>query len=116
MRRLYTVDEKQKGLMQNLGNAINESLSDSERIAEVIDQIKRAGYDVYLVLEATIGFCKHSDAEENGVKDTSPPIPATNGKGEIKLTSDDEKFLKELKIKLGEQKPRVEKRPNRFWG
>jgi len=37
--------------MQDLGNAINESLSDSERIAESDrgDQ-KGAGYDVFLVL------------------------------------------------------------------
>ena len=47
--------------MQDLGNAINESLSDSERIAEAIGEIKGAGYDVFLVLEATIGFNKRED-------------------------------------------------------
>ncbi len=57
------MEEKLKELMQELGNAINESLSDSERIAEAIGEIKRAGYDVFLVLEATIGFNKR---EENG--------------------------------------------------
>jgi hypothetical protein len=52
------VDDRLKELMQELGNAINESLSDSERIASAIGEIKRAGYDVFLVLEATIGFNK----------------------------------------------------------
>ncbi len=51
--------------MQDLGNAINESLSDSERIAEAIGEIKRAGYDVFLVLEATIGFNKREDGEDS---------------------------------------------------
>ena len=49
--------------MQDLGNAINESLSDSDRIAEAIGEIKRAGYDVFLVLEATIGFNKREEGE-----------------------------------------------------
>ncbi|HEU0138745.1 MAG TPA: hypothetical protein VFQ79_03505, partial [Bryobacteraceae bacterium] len=47
--------------MQELGNAINKSLSDSERIAAAIGQIKRSGYDVFLVLEATIGFNKRDE-------------------------------------------------------
>ena len=42
--------------MEQLGEAINNSLSDSEQIAEVITRIKAGGYDVFLVLEATIGF------------------------------------------------------------
>jgi len=51
--------------MQELGNAINESLSDSDRIAAAIGEIKRAGYDVFLVLEATIGFNKRTEEDEN---------------------------------------------------
>ena len=50
--------------MQELGTAINESLSDSDRIAAAIGEIKRAGYDVFLVLEATIGFNKREESEE----------------------------------------------------
>ena len=55
-----------KNLMQELGNAINDSLSDSDRIAEAIGEIKRAGYDVFLVLEATIGFNKRDEDEDVG--------------------------------------------------
>ncbi len=65
------VEERLKSLMQDLGNAINESLSDSERIAEAIGEIKRAGYDVFLVLEATIGFNKRDDSEESGSEEMS---------------------------------------------
>ena len=35
------MEEKLKELMQELGNAINESLSDSDRIAAAIGEIKR---------------------------------------------------------------------------
>mgnify|MGYP001586768530 FL=1 len=51
--------------MQELGNAINESLSDSDRIAEAIGEIKRAGYDVFLVLEAAIGFHKQEPERDD---------------------------------------------------
>ena len=39
------MEEKLKELMQELGNAINESLSDSDRIAAAIGEIKRAAID-----------------------------------------------------------------------
>ena len=55
------MEEPLKHLMQELGNAINDSLSESDRIAEAIGEIKRAGYDVFLVLEATIGFNRRDE-------------------------------------------------------
>jgi hypothetical protein len=87
--------------MQELGNAINESLSDSERIAEAIGEIKRAGYDVFLVLEATIGFNKREDDSEDETSDAPEQI-ATGSTGKIKLTSQDQKFLRALKIAVDE--------------
>jgi hypothetical protein len=94
--------------MQELGNAINESLSDSDRIAAAIGEIKRAGYDVFLVLEATIGFNKREDAEEAGdegetIELNSPPEPTRRKVGKIKLTSQDQKFLRALKIAIDDE-------------
>jgi hypothetical protein len=90
--------------MQELGNAINESLSDSDRIAAAIGEIKRAGYDVFLVLEATIGFNKREEAddEENGevIELESRPEGGRRSAGKIKLTSQDQKFLRQLKISI----------------
>src|SRR3954454_10284062 len=58
------LDDRLKELMEELGQAINESLSDSDRIAGAIGEIKSAGYDVFLVLEATIGFNKREEEGE----------------------------------------------------
>jgi len=55
------VDQQLKQLMKDLGEAINESLSDSDRIAEVVSRIKEGGYDIFLVLEATIGVSKQGE-------------------------------------------------------
>ncbi len=89
--------------MQELGNAINESLSDSERIAEAIGNIKRAGYDVFLVLEATIGFNKREDESGEDEDGSSEPAPAFESTGKISLTSQDQKFLRALKISVDDQ-------------
>jgi hypothetical protein len=91
--------------MQELGNAINESLSDSDRIAAAIGEIKRAGYDVFLVLEATIGFNKRDEDdsdETEAVEMGSTPEPTRRRVGKIKLTSQDQKFLRALKISVDE--------------
>jgi hypothetical protein len=92
--------------MQELGNAINESLSDSDRIAAAIGEIKRAGYDVFLVLEATIGFNKRAEGEESDESEETVELesqPETGRRrrvGKIQLTSQDQKFLRALKIAI----------------
>jgi hypothetical protein len=100
------LDDRLRDLMQELGNAINESLSDSDRIAAAIGEIKRAGYDVFLVLEATIGFNKRAEGEENDESEETVELesqPETGRRrrvGKIQLTSQDQKFLRALKIAI----------------
>ena len=97
------MDDKLKELVQELGNAINESLSDSDRIAGAIGEIKRAGYDVFLVLEATIGFNKREEEDEaqSETGESAEPVQY-DAHGKIKLTSQDQKFLRALKISVEE--------------
>ena len=86
--------------MKELGEAINESLAESEQIADVIGKIKAGGYDVFLVLEATIGFNK---ADEQPT--AKPTLVGKNAGGahvdpEFKVNAQDMKFLKSLRISL----------------
>ncbi len=81
--------------MKELGDAINESLSESEQIAEVIAKIKAGGYDVFLVLEATIGFNKQDDAA-----DEERPAMVKAGKSDAEFNAQDMKFLKALRISV----------------
>lgn len=98
------MDDRLRELMQELGNAINETLSDSDRIAAAIGEIKRAGYDVFLVLEATIGFNKRAEDEdddsavEEGTAPDAAARPRLESTTKIKWTSQDQKFLRALKI------------------
>jgi hypothetical protein len=89
------LDENFKRLIKELGDAINESLSDSERIADVMSRIRNAGYDLFLVLEVTIGFNKRG--EVNMVR--RQKISAEDqGDPEFNLTTQDTQFLRALKI------------------
>ncbi len=94
--------------MQELGNAINDSLSDSDRIAEAIGEIKRAGYDVFLVLEATIGFNRRDDEDESEEESDVTEVPeeprrSFEATGKIKFTSQDHRFLRALKIAVDDE-------------
>ena len=84
------IDDNLKILIKELGDAINGALSQSAEINDAIQNVKNAGYDVVLALEATIGFNKKSaqDAEE-----------ATED-SKLKITSQDLRFLQSLKISI----------------
>ena len=102
------MEEPLKHLMQELGNAINDSLSESDRIAEAIGEIKRAGYDVFLVLEATIGFNRRDEdgeeEDEEQIETAEEPKQRTyEATGKIKFTSQDHRFLRALKIAVDDE-------------
>lgn len=90
------VDQRLQRLMKELGRAINESISDSEQIAEVIAKIKSGGYDVFLVLEATIGFNKRE--EEEAAESSS--LNLRKSEPDFKVSAQDLKFLKSLRISI----------------
>jgi hypothetical protein len=59
------VDDKIKQLLRELGTAINESISASDDVNQHIQRIRDEGYELYVVLDATIGLNKQ-DSEESG--------------------------------------------------
>ncbi|HEX4997274.1 MAG TPA: hypothetical protein VFY29_03560 [Terriglobia bacterium] len=91
------LDDNLKELIKELGAAINEALSESADINEAIKNVRSAGYDVFLVLEATIGFNKRAkgDATEN-----VEPADGAAGDMKLRVTAQDLKFLRSLKISV----------------
>jgi hypothetical protein len=83
--------------MKQLGDAINDSLSDSDQIATVISKIKAGGYDVFLVLEATIGFNKRDEDESASGPNLVKPQANTP---DLKISQQDVRFLKSLRISV----------------
>ena len=93
------MDDPLKELMQEFGNAINQSLSESESMAEVIAEIRQSGYDVYLVLQATIGLNKRKSEGSGTELDSGTP---SGPPSELSFTAQDEAFLRALKITVEE--------------
>ena len=86
--------------MKELGEAINGSLSESEQIAQAIGRIKDEGFDVFLVLEATIGFNKHNKHDD---ETAAPELVSTRkktGEPEFSINAHDVRFLKSLRISI----------------
>jgi hypothetical protein len=91
------VNDLLKKRIQELGEAINHSLSQSDPIAAAIGKIKSEGYDVFLVLEATVGFTRRKKADEESETMKS----AVNGADlKVRITPHDLEFLKAMRIDL----------------
>lgn len=93
------MDQQLKQLMKELGEAINESLADSDQIAEVVSRIKEGGYDIFLVLEATIGVSKPGDKSN----EKTSLVSTLSSNPELKISDQDLKFLKSLRIKIEDE-------------
>lgn len=96
------MNQKLRNLVQQLGEAIHESVSESEHIAGVVKDIRKQGFDVLLMLEATIGL---NELEQ---QPTAPlgPSGGESQPGSDRFTAQDLNFLKSLRIAIEEREDR----------
>ena len=87
------MNQKLRQLVQQLGEAIHESVSESEQIAGVVQDIRKQGFDVLLMLEATIGL---NEVEERA----DPAESAVSEEGGPPFTVQDVNFLRSLRIAI----------------
>ena len=92
------LDENIKWLIKELSSAINESLSSSDTIRDAITKMKGRGYDIFLVIEATIGIDKATPGAEISAKSKGDEGPI-----KLKVNTLDRKFLKSLKIRIDDE-------------
>ncbi len=89
------MNRKIRNLIEQLGEAIHETVAESDQIAGVVRNIRAEGFEVMLVLEATIGL---NEAAPEAVD----ALPAdTPGSGPF--TSQDLNFLSSLRIRVNEE-------------
>ena len=82
-------DWQLKDYKKKLESAINDALVSSPQINAAIQGIREHGYDVFLIIEATIGFNSRGSGSAPAKK-----LSAVR----LQLTGQDEKFLRSLKI------------------
>jgi hypothetical protein len=77
------MDDKIKQLLRDLGTAINESISGSDDVNAQIQKIRDEGYNLYVVLDATIGLNRTDEEDEAPQPSSSPSteLVVRNGTG-----------------------------------
>lgn len=79
------LDDNLKNLLRELGHAINDTVSESERITGAIAGVRAHGYDIVLKLDATIGLARRGED------------------GDARLTTLDRRFLESLRIQVDQE-------------
>jgi hypothetical protein len=89
------LDDHLKHLLRELGHAINDTVSESERITGAIAGVRAHGYDIVLKLDATIGLAKRDGSNNDGPR----------------MTAQDQRFLQSLRIQVDQES--LEQEPER---
>jgi uncharacterized protein (UPF0335 family) len=88
------VTTRLRELIQQLGEAIHEAVIENEQIAGVVQDIRQHGFDVLLMLEASIALNDLSAKEDAHVE-----VPAGRN-AEQPFTQNDLSFLRSLRISV----------------
>jgi hypothetical protein len=83
------IDDEAKEIVREIGSAINESVENSTKVAEAIDRLREAGYEMELTLRLEIGLRPHSGDDDNDSDAAS-----------LNLTEEDLQVLQRMKIRL----------------
>ena len=88
------INDDAKDLVQRLGDAINAAVERSSEVADAIQELREAGYDVELVLKLEIGLRERGEEdEEDGTRLEDEAVP-------LELTDEDRRTLRSMKIRF----------------
>jgi hypothetical protein len=88
------INDDAKDHVQRLGDAINAAVERSGEVADAIQELREAGYDVELVLKLEIGLRERGEDEE---EEAGADEAAT-----LELTDEDRRTLRSMKIRFDE--------------
>jgi len=83
------IDDEAKEIVREIGSAINESVENSTKVAEAIERLREAGYEMELTLRLEIGLRPHAGDDESD-------SDAAN----LNLTEEDLQVLQRMKIRI----------------
>jgi hypothetical protein len=83
------IDDDAKEIVREIGTAINESVENSTKVAEAIERLREAGYEMELTLRLEIGLRPHAGDDEE-----------EQSKATLDLTDEDIQVLQRMKIRI----------------
>jgi hypothetical protein len=88
------IDDDAKEIVREIGTAINESVENSTKVAEAIERLREAGYEMELTLRLEIGLRPHAgDDDEPSLENA-----------DLDLTEEDLQVLQRMKIRIDPEK------------
>ena len=85
------INDEAKEIVQEIGAAINAAVERSPEVAEAIERLREAGYEMELTLRLEIGLRAVDDLNETPTDETA-----------FDLTDDDRQTLRSMKIRIDE--------------
>ncbi len=82
------IDDDAKEIVREIGTAINESVENSSKVAEAIERLRDAGYEMELTLRLEIGLRPHAGEDAEG------------GDATLDLTDENMQVLQRMKIRI----------------
>ncbi|HEY0077602.1 MAG TPA: hypothetical protein VGB73_03080 [Pyrinomonadaceae bacterium] len=86
------INDEAKEIVQEIGAAINAAVGASSEVAEAIERLRAAGYEMELTLRLEIGLRELDEPEESD--GDAPPV--------LHLTEEDRRRLRRMKIRFDE--------------
>lgn len=96
------MNRKIRNLIEQLGEAIHDTVAESDQIAGVVRNIRAEGFEVLLMLEATIGL-NEAEADAEATEKDAVEVP-----GSEPFTTQDLHFLRSLRIRLTDETGQAE--------
>ncbi len=84
------LNDESKDLVQELGAAINAAVERSAEVAEAIERLRDAGYEMELTLRLEIGLRDRTADADTGDTDD----------GALELTDEDRRTLRSMRIRI----------------
>ena len=83
------IDDEAKEIVREIGTAINDSVENSPKVAEAIERLRDAGYEMELTLRLEIGLRPNTGEGEG-----------EQGQTTLDLTDEDVQVLQRMKIRI----------------
>jgi hypothetical protein len=100
-RQLQEGEDKLRRLVQNLEKSIEQAIASSPQVEECLTRIREEGYELSLVLQATLAFAPRGELNQEHVEELAG-IGNESASG-FRMSSLDKKFLRSLKIAVDEE-------------
>ncbi len=93
---MHEGDEKLRRVVQNLEKSIEQAIASSPQVEECLTRIRDEGYEISLVLQATLAFAPMGELDLKQVEEVAGVFNESDA--QFRMSTLDRKFLRSLKI------------------